>query len=131
MISLELNKVRDFKIGEVVHLKIVNILYMAPGKWKLTAEDITPLPRAEPTGYGCHLCGIIEPALEDGGLPSGWVKKEFPERSFFLCPECQEWWAKICKVCGCSEEDPCEGGCSWVEEDLCSACAGKEGESEK
>jgi hypothetical protein len=27
-----------------------------------------------------------------------------------------------CRVCGCTEEDACEGGCSWIEDDLCSAC---------
>lgn len=34
----------------------------------------------------------------------------------------------VCRVCGCSKEDACEGGCSWVEDDLCSACQGKEAE---
>lgn len=34
----------------------------------------------------------------------------------------------VCRVCGCSEEDACEGGCSWVEDDLCSACQEKEAE---
>jgi PRTRC genetic system protein A len=28
-----------------------------------------------------------------------------------------------CRVCGCTESSPCEGGCEWVEPDLCSACA--------
>lgn len=27
-----------------------------------------------------------------------------------------------CRVCGCTDERACPGGCSWVEEDLCSAC---------
>lgn len=27
-----------------------------------------------------------------------------------------------CRVCGCTDEDACEGGCYWVEKDLCSAC---------
>jgi hypothetical protein len=30
-----------------------------------------------------------------------------------------------CEVCGCTENDPCEGGCAWVTggmSDLCSAC---------
>ena len=31
-----------------------------------------------------------------------------------------------CRVCGCTEDNACEGGCTWVEEDLCSACVGKE-----
>lgn len=30
-----------------------------------------------------------------------------------------------CRVCGCSELDACPGGCSWVEGDLCSCCAGE------
>ena len=121
MITLELNTARKFKAGEVVHLKVVSIYEQAPGKWRLTVEDVTPLPGAEPTGYGCHFCGSVVAAAEDGGIPENWVEKKFPERTFFLCPECQED-AQICRVCGCSNEDPCEEGCTWVEEDLCSAC---------
>lgn len=30
-----------------------------------------------------------------------------------------------CRVCGCTEHDACEGGCSWIEGDLCSKCEGK------
>lgn len=30
-----------------------------------------------------------------------------------------------CRVCGCTELSACEGGCSWIAADLCSACAGK------
>lgn len=30
---------------------------------------------------------------------------------------------QVCRECGCTEEDACPGGCSWVAEDLCSACA--------
>jgi hypothetical protein len=29
-----------------------------------------------------------------------------------------------CRVCGCTDNNACEGGCSWVEDDLCSRCAG-------
>lgn len=28
-----------------------------------------------------------------------------------------------CRVCGCTDEEACAGGCSWAEPDLCSACA--------
>lgn len=38
---------------------------------------------------------------------------------------------RACRVCGCTEDNACEGGCSWVEEDLCSACADDEKETEK
>lgn len=30
---------------------------------------------------------------------------------------------RTCRICGCTEDHACPGGCSWVEEDLCSACA--------
>ena len=29
---------------------------------------------------------------------------------------------RACRVCGCTEDRACEGGCSWAEPDLCSAC---------
>jgi hypothetical protein len=32
----------------------------------------------------------------------------------------------ICRSCGCSEQNACEGGCSWAEPDLCTACVGSE-----
>ena len=31
----------------------------------------------------------------------------------------------VCRVCGCTWNNACHGGCSWAEEDLCSACADK------
>ena len=30
---------------------------------------------------------------------------------------------RTCRVCGCTDDEACEGGCTWVEEDLCSRCA--------
>lgn len=27
-----------------------------------------------------------------------------------------------CRVCGCTQVDACLGGCSWVDDDLCSTC---------
>lgn len=33
---------------------------------------------------------------------------------------------RTCRICGCTEDNACEGGCSWVEEDLCSACVDAE-----
>ena len=27
-----------------------------------------------------------------------------------------------CRVCGCTDDLACEGGCYWVEWDLCSSC---------
>ena len=33
---------------------------------------------------------------------------------------------QICRVCGCSEFDPCREGCGWSEDDLCTACKAAE-----
>lgn len=30
-----------------------------------------------------------------------------------------------CRVCGCTWDNACPGGCYWVEPDLCSACVEK------
>jgi len=34
--------------------------------------------------------------------------------------------ARRCRICGCTEDHVCPGGCYWVEWDLCSSCAGQE-----
>lgn len=33
---------------------------------------------------------------------------------------------QACRVCGCTWDHGCSGGCYWVEADLCSQCAGLE-----
>jgi hypothetical protein len=33
----------------------------------------------------------------------------------------------VCRVCLCSEEDPCEAGCGWADADVCTACAERGG----
>ncbi|MDD3230486.1 MAG: hypothetical protein PHE09_14900 [Oscillospiraceae bacterium] len=46
---------------------------------------------------------------------------------------CNQWVATIviyeeeqkCRVCGCTWDHACPGGCYWVEPDLCSKCAEK------
>ena len=35
-------------------------------------------------------------------------------------------YSTVCRVCGCTNSVACEGGCHWIEEDLCSSCEGKE-----
>jgi predicted RNA-binding Zn-ribbon protein involved in translation (DUF1610 family) len=36
-----------------------------------------------------------------------------------------------CRVCGCTWDNACEGGCYWIEDDLCSKCAEKIREEEQ
>lgn len=30
-----------------------------------------------------------------------------------------------CRICGCTDDHACPGGCYWIENDLCSACSEK------
>lgn len=113
--------------GNVIHLRIVANERISPNRHRLVVDDITPLPGAEPTGYGCGICGRIEAANPDGSLPDGWIVREFEQGLFYVCndPGCQA--EPVCRVCGCTNENACQtpdGPCHWVEKDLCSACAG-------
>lgn len=40
-------------------------------------------------------------------------------KSYFLDRVSKE---QVCRICGCTQENACPGGCCWVEEDLCSSC---------
>ena len=31
----------------------------------------------------------------------------------------------VCRICGCTQNNACQGGCYWVKPDLCSRCAEK------
>lgn len=46
----------------------------------------------------------------------------FKQWGEFIVPEDGE---QACRVCGCTWNNACHGGCSWVEPDLCSECVGK------
>ena len=39
--------------------------------------------------------------------------------------------ARGCRMCGCTDCQACEGGCYWVEHDLCSRCAKTETQNSK
>ncbi len=40
-----------------------------------------------------------------------------------VCQLLGEYGIHSCRICGCTEHDACEGGCSWVGANLCSTCA--------
>ena len=39
-------------------------------------------------------------------------------------PDLRVFGIQQCVGCGCTDNNGCDGGCRWVAEDLCSACAG-------
>lgn len=98
--------------------------YLGPG-----TEMMRLLCEAE-----AHRLGI-EPDPAYLGLYSSRFEEEYaqklnPEQPFFACPECG-WYSgeladtsdRVCRVCGCTDDHACPGGCYWVEKDLCSVCA--------
>jgi len=40
-------------------------------------------------------------------------------------PDLRPLGIRQCRTCGCTDDFACDGGCSWVETDLCSACVPK------
>lgn len=41
--------------------------------------------------------------------------------SILIC-DCIEEGKKSCNYCGCTNEEPCEGGCEWIAKKVCSNC---------
>lgn len=46
------------------------------------------------------------------------------EREMYAARLADLTWSHVCEMCGCTENDACEGGCWWVSKDppICSAC---------
>lgn len=62
-----------------------------------------------------HGCIVVCRSIEDAEKAVKWF-----ERSIIAHP------GPMCRVCGCSELNACQGGCAWIAPDLCDRCAGKE-----
>lgn len=56
--------------------------------------------------------------------------KEIPMKNNNFCEDCKYEDTNVCdtcdkrkcRVCGCTWNNACSGGCYWVEGDLCSEC---------
>lgn len=60
--------------------------------------------------------------LDAAGVPTGeWVELEGVRFDEGAIPGLGI--VRACRECGCTDDRSCPGGCSWVELDLCSACA--------
>ncbi len=73
---------------------------------------------------------VAQAMLHDqfGGDHAGTVRDELVQ----LAAVALQWIECIdrrpaCRVCGCTDDNACLGGCWWIEPDLCSACADSEG----
>ena len=70
----------------------------------------------------CKKGELVRIILESGVDLAGKVPAEILKADRGADADPMEEKERTCRVCGCTEESACEGGCSWVEEDLCSAC---------
>jgi hypothetical protein len=60
---------------------------------------------------GCASCGVT--AILDAGGYCGACRVSFESDV-----------ARSCRICDCTDDEPCPGGCHWVGPDLCSSCEG-------
>jgi ParB family chromosome partitioning protein len=74
------------------------------------ASDRFYLQHLEAHGYA--LSGTERELLED---PQ-------PEDAAAESPVGDDTSVRSCRACGCTDAEACDGGCSWVEDDLCSEC---------
>ncbi|BBB91040.1 MAG TPA: hypothetical protein PKA28_10735 [Methylomusa anaerophila] len=95
----------------------------------------------------CNVCVLVLPCGRSAHLEAGWAigagkptiiflqDNIEPELMYlmamFICTDTQDLLSKLaelkndirrCRVCGCTDDNACLGGCYWVEEDLCSKC---------
>jgi len=110
-------KFTGLKKGELIRVFLESGVDLAGKVPKEILDVRTPQEKAlEPGMKVCPICH------GDCYIPS----EEDPENEID-CPECDgEGQVRTCRICGCTEKHACEGGCSWVAPDLCSACEEKE-----
>ena len=88
---------------------------------------MSELPELMP--WLCVRCGEeLPPDFPDAcGAPDAREIQTHPSGAFMnehgacYCAGCAPTVA-VCRICGCTDEAGCAGGCSWVEPDLCSEC---------
>ena len=75
-----------------------------------------------PTGEGAeYISAYTDPGIADDPMTEEEARAEFPvcikKGSVYLMAG-----VRSCRVCGCTDNCACPGGCYWVEKDLCSNC---------
>lgn len=117
--------------------EVVKLLYESPGIPLLQADEASKAMNDLQKAFAlaCRLLG------DDWGCPADIARVDWwPECNGEAgsCGDDDIWkcWQKyflervdqepVCRICGCTQENACPGGCYWVEPDLCSGCANPE-----
>lgn len=101
-----------------------------PGSGETTQAEETPEETSPGKGTEIPEVGTTEQETTEPGGSSAVASPVAEQGAGPVDPETEaETPSEVerkCRVCGCTDLNACEGGCSWVEEDLCSNCQGKE-----
>ena len=93
-------------------------------KWKVTSNPINGKSM-----YAVYRQRDVNATDHSGNrkYATGYTDNEFAAESIAnnLNKLDDEEDVRRCRVCGCTDDHACPGGCYWVEEDLCSECVGK------
>lgn len=81
-------------------VQFFNALNVAGVKYRISTDGSMDYPNEEEKAKGEAILARIEAEANEG--------------------------VQRCRVCGCTDDHACPGGCYWVAPDLCSACAGME-----
>jgi len=100
--------------------------------WQLTLYEsqlreaidyVLPDDPAEQNETTLVIAYLADPAKAHFGIDlNAWIEDYLAEEGIRLCAGLSEG-RQFCRVCGCSWNRACAGGCYWVEADLCSSCA--------
>lgn len=70
----------------------------------------------------CNKKELVAVFMKSGADLAGKVPDEILDIPGLARAGAQVSPERTCRVCGCTDEYGCDGGCEWVEDDLCSSC---------
>lgn len=126
-----LPKLSDYAPNQVSHMRYA---VDAAARHLVDTGAITRTPLIPDPDATGKPCGIHPAARADAFCACGHivaVHTRRPDRSL-TCDLCEPATGPVvesaaavrqCRICGCTDEEACPGGCSWSQPQICSTCA--------